>query len=104
MATCIRFDDKEKTILPFEEPREKSTPSTSTSKKAADYGNKRVEVFVNAEVAPDVLSAIGRLNLEATLYDSKGLGKEKQMVRGGRGTIESQATYSTRRTIVTIDI
>ena len=42
------------------------------------------------------------MNLEATLYDSKGFGKEKEKVRVGRGMSEAELSYSTRQTIVTI--
>jgi nitrogen regulatory protein PII len=63
---------------------------------------KRVEVFASSEKAAEVLAAIKDKGFEATLYDSKGYGEQKDRVRSGRGTSEAQLAYSTRRTIVTI--
>ena len=59
-------------------------------------------MFVSPELSHELVAAIRELEQEATLYDSKGLGKERQKVRGGRGLVESDSAYSTRRTIVTI--
>jgi nitrogen regulatory protein PII len=42
------------------------------------------------------------MNLEATLYDSKDFGKEKEKVRVGRGKSEAELSCSTGQTIVTI--
>lgn len=57
---------------------------------------------MSPEKAAMVLSAFKKLKLEATLYDSRGYGKERQMLTGGgrgTGTIELP---STRHTIMTI--
>jgi nitrogen regulatory protein PII len=65
-------------------------------------GKKRVEVFVNPEKAVLVLSAIKKMNLEATLYDSRGYGKERQVITGGgRGTGKIELP-STRHTVMII--
>lgn len=43
------------------------------------------------------------LNLQATFYESKGMGKgEKEILRSGRGTGTMKMPYSATRTIVTI--
>ena len=55
-----------------------------TQKREPVGGKKRVEVFVNPEKAVLVLAEIRKMNLEATLYDSRGYGKERQMITGGR--------------------
>jgi hypothetical protein len=48
------------------------------------------------------LAAIKKMNLEATLYDSRGHGKERQMITGGgRGTSKIKLP-STRHTVMTI--
>lgn len=61
-----------------------------------------MEVFVSPEKAALVLSAIKKMNLEATLYDSRGYGKERQMITGGgRGTGKIELP-STRHTVMTI--
>jgi len=59
-------------------------------------------VLVNPEKAVVVLSALKKMNLEATLYDSKGYGKERQLISGGgRGTTSIELP-STRHTVMTI--
>ncbi|HMH11058.1 MAG TPA: P-II family nitrogen regulator, partial [Candidatus Nitrosopolaris rasttigaisensis] len=71
-------------------------------KRQPEGGKKRVEVFVSPEKAALVLSAIKKMNLEATLYDSRGYGKERQMITGGgRGTGKIELP-STRHTVMTI--
>ena len=85
---------KDKTTLPFEVIKDESKEGK------VQAGLKRIEVFLGSGKADAVLSAIRNMNLEATLYDSKGFGKEK--VRVGRGMSEAELSYSTRQTIVTI--
>ena len=59
-------------------------------------------MFVSPEKAVLVLSVIKKMNLEATLYDSRGYGKERQMISGGgRGTGKIELP-STRHTVMTI--
>jgi len=50
-------------------------------------GKKRIEAFIISEKIDSVLSSLEALNLQATFYESRGMGKgEKEMVRSGRGT------------------
>jgi len=87
---------RDKSRLPFEVTRDRD------EKPEPEKGKKRVEVFVNPEKAVLVLSAIKKMNLEATLYDSRGYGKERQMITGGgRGTGRIELP-STRHTVMTI--
>jgi nitrogen regulatory protein P-II 1 len=59
-------------------------------------GKKRIEAFIISE-------KIEALNLQATFYESRGMGKgEKEMVRSGRGTGTIKMPCSNRRTVVTI--
>jgi hypothetical protein len=90
---------RDKSRLPFEVTRDLEIEA---QKREPQEGKKRVEVFVNPEKAVLVLSAIKKLNLEATLYDSRGYGKERQMITGGgRGTSKIELP-STRHTVMTI--
>jgi nitrogen regulatory protein PII len=58
---------------------------------------------VNPDKAVLVLAAIKKMNLEATLYDSRGYGKERQMITGGgRGTGRIELP-STRHTVTIVD-
>jgi nitrogen regulatory protein PII len=64
---------------------------------------KRIEAFIISEKIDSVLSSLESLNLQATFYESKGMGKgEKETVRSGRGTGTMKMPYSTRRTVVSI--
>ena len=88
---------RDKSRLPFE-----VTGDQEKEAQKREGGKKKVEVFVNPEKAVLVLSAIKKMNLEATLYDSRGYGKERQMITGGgRGTGRIELP-STRHTVMTI--
>jgi nitrogen regulatory protein PII len=90
---------RDKSRLPFEVTEGQEIKA---QKREPIGGKKRVEVFVNPEKAVLVLSAIKKLNLEATLYDSRGYGKERQIITGGgRGTGKIELP-STRHTVMTI--
>ena len=66
-------------------------------------GKKRIEAFIISEKIDSVLASLETLNLQATFYESRGMGKgEKEMVRSGRGTGTIKMPYSNRRTVVTI--
>ncbi|MDQ6862476.1 MAG: hypothetical protein M3044_01500 [Thermoproteota archaeon] len=89
---------RDKSRLPFEVARDQEREA----KRETEGGKKRVEVFVSPEKAVLVLSVIKKMNLEATLYDSRGYGKERQMITGGgRGTGKIELP-STRHTVMTI--
>jgi nitrogen regulatory protein PII len=64
---------------------------------------KRIEAFILSEKTDSVLSTLEALNLQATFYGSKGMGKgEKYMVSYGRGAGSTKTSYSNRSTVVTI--
>jgi nitrogen regulatory protein PII len=72
-------------------------------KEKKDVRKKRVEAFIISDKIDSVLSALESLNLQATFYESRGMGKgEKETVRSGRGTGTIRMPYSTRRNVVTI--
>jgi nitrogen regulatory protein PII len=64
---------------------------------------KRIEAFILSEKTDSVLSSLEALNLQATFYGSKGMGKgEKYMVTYGLGAGTAKTSYSNRSTVVTI--
>ena len=64
---------------------------------------KRVEAFILSEKTESVLASLEALNLQATFYGSKGMGKgEKYMVTYGMGAGTAKTSYSNRSTVVTI--
>ena len=66
---------------------------------------KRVEAFIATEKTDKVLSALEALNLQATFYESKGMGKgEKYRLSYGRGAGTTKMSYSQRNTVVTIGV
>jgi nitrogen regulatory protein PII len=90
----------DKSRLPFEVTRDEG--KATAQQRQTQIGKKRIEVFVSPDKAVMVLSAIKKLNLEATVYDSKGYGMERHFVTaGGRGTGRIELP-STRHTVVTI--
>jgi nitrogen regulatory protein PII len=64
---------------------------------------KRIEAFIASEKTPYVLSALDGLGLQATFFDSKGMGKgEKYTVSYGKGSGTQKMAYSTRSIVVSI--
>jgi hypothetical protein len=58
---------------------------------------KRVEAFILSEKTSSVLSTLETLNLQATFYGSKGMGKgEKYMISYGMGAGTTKTSYSNR--------
>ena len=71
--------------------------STTTSRK------KRIEAIIPSEKTDSVLSALESMNIQATFYESKGMGKgAKYMISYGKGGKTTKMPYSTRHTVVTI--
>jgi nitrogen regulatory protein PII len=64
---------------------------------------KRIEAFIASEKTPYVLSALETLGLQATFYESKGMGKgEKYTVSYGKGSGTQRMAYSSRTIIISI--
>ncbi|MFZ0357015.1 MAG: hypothetical protein WAL53_02665, partial [Nitrososphaeraceae archaeon] len=70
---------KDNTTLPFE-----VTYAKMPGKEPRTM--KRLAVLVKAENVSDIISSLKELNLEATVYDVKGVTKDKERVASGRGS------------------
>ena len=93
---------RDKSRLPFEVTKDEGKQLKQKDRTHEDDGKKRIEVLVNPEKAVAVLSVLKKMNLEATVYDSKGYGKERQLISGGgRGTTSIELP-STRHTVMTM--
>ena len=63
---------------------------------------KRLAVLVKAENVRDIISSLKDLNLEATIYDVKGVTKDKERVASGRGSGTVELTYNSRKVVATV--
>jgi nitrogen regulatory protein PII len=86
---------KDNTTLPFE-----VTYAEMPGKESRTM--KRLAVLVKAENVSDILSSLKELNLEATIYDVKGVTKDKETVASGRGSGTVELTYNSRKVIATV--
>lgn len=86
---------KDTTTLPFE-----VTYAEMPGKESRTM--KRLAVLVKAENVSDILSSLKELNLEATIYDVKGVTKDKETVASGRGSGTVELTYNSRKVIATV--
>jgi nitrogen regulatory protein PII len=86
---------KDNTTLPFE-----VTYAEMPGKESRTM--KRLAVLVKAENVSDILSSLKELNLEATIYDVKGVTKDKERVASGRGSGTVELTYNSRKVIATV--
>src|SRR5512133_3662144 len=86
---------RDKMNLPF-----KMNYSEMPSKKSKNM--KRLAVIVKPEKLDGIISSIREMGLEATIYDVKGAGKEKERVASGRGSGTSELAYNTRKIIATV--
>ena len=51
----------------------------------------------------DITSPLKEMGLEATIYDVRGVGKEKgERVASGRGSGTSEQAYATRKVVATV--
>lgn len=63
---------------------------------------KRIAVNIRPERLDGVIATLRSLNLEATIYDVKGAGKEKERITSGRGMGTTELGYTTRKLVATI--
>ena len=81
--------------LPFE-------VSYSEKPSKQSKGLKRLAVIVKPENVDAMISTLRELGLEATVYDVKGTGKEKQRVASGRGSGTFESAYTSRKVVATV--
>ena len=86
---------KDKMDLPFE-----VTYSEKPSKKSKNM--KRLAVLLKPETVDSIIAEIKGMGLEATIYDVKGAGKEKERVTSGRGMGTVELAYTTRKVVATV--
>jgi nitrogen regulatory protein PII len=86
---------KDDTTLPFEVTYAEMPGNESRTMK-------RLAVLVKAENVSDILSSLKELNLEATIYDVKGVTKDKETVASGRGSGTVELSYNSRKVIATV--
>jgi nitrogen regulatory protein PII len=63
---------------------------------------KRLAVIVKPQNVQEITSSIKEMGLEATIYDVKGTGKDKERIASGRGSGTSELAYTTRKVIATV--
>ena len=81
--------------LPFEVAY--SAKPSKTSKKM-----KRLAVLLRPENVDSVIAELKASGLEATIYDVKGAGKEKERVTASRGMGTIELAYTTRKVVATV--
>ena len=86
---------KDNTTLPFE-VKYTETPGEKSRTM------KRLAVLVKAENVREIISSLKELNLEATIYDVKGVTKDKERVASGRGSGTVELTYNSRKVVATV--
>jgi nitrogen regulatory protein PII len=85
----------DKATLPFE--------VTYSEKPGVDSKSmKRLAVIVKPQNVQEITSSIKEMGLEATIYDVKGTGKDKERIASGRGSGTSELAYTTRKVIATV--
>jgi nitrogen regulatory protein PII len=87
------------------------TSNTTTLPFEVSYGEmpakksrtmKRLAVLVKPENVNEILSSLKDLKLEATIYDVKGVTKDKERVASGRGSGTVELAYNTRKIVATV--
>jgi nitrogen regulatory protein PII len=88
---------KDKSTLPFEVRYAEMPGKEAPGKKST---MKRLAVLVKPENVGDIISSLK--GLEATIYDVKGVSKDKERVASGRGSGTVELAYNTRKVIATV--
>jgi nitrogen regulatory protein PII len=85
----------DKARLPFE--------VTYSEKPGVDSKSmKRLADIVKPQNVEEITSSIKEMGLEATIYDVKGTGKDKEKIASGRGSGTSELAYTTRKVVATV--
>jgi nitrogen regulatory protein PII len=86
---------REKVTLPFE-----VTYSQKPSEKSKNM--KRLAFVIKPENLDDIISSLSEMGLEATIYDVRSVGKDRERVTSGRGSSTSDLGYTTRKVVATV--
>ena len=86
---------EDNTTLPFEVTYAQKPGNESRTMK-------RLAVLVKSENVSDIISSLKELNLEATIYDVKGVTKDKERVASGRGSGTVELAFNSRKVIATV--
>jgi nitrogen regulatory protein PII len=85
----------DKATLPFE--------VTYSEKPGVDSKSmKRLAIIVKPQNVQEITASIKEMGLEATIYDVKGTGKDKERIASGRGSGTSELAYNTRKVVATV--
>lgn len=96
--------NEESSSLPFEVGVQKEANKDSDKgHKHTTTSRKRIEAIIPSEKTDSVLSTLESMKIQATFYESKGMGKgEKYMISYGKGGRTTKMPYSIKHTVVTI--
>jgi len=86
---------RDKMSLPFE-----VTYSEKPGKKSRSM--KRLAVILKPENVDGIIASLKSSGLDATIYDVKGAGKEKERVSTSRGMGTMELAYTTRKLVATV--
>jgi nitrogen regulatory protein PII len=95
--------NEKSSTLPYEVRVRKEGDENSVKDNKGIRNKKRIEAIIPSEKTDSVLSTLESMNIQATFYESKGMGKgEKYMISYGKGGKTTKMPYSIRHTVVTI--
>ena len=86
---------REKITLPFE-----VTYSQKPSEKSKNM--KRLAFVIKPENLDGIILSLKEMGLEATIYDVRSVGKDRERVTSGRGSGTSDLGYTTRKVVATV--
>jgi nitrogen regulatory protein PII len=96
-TSTIQKMAKDNSTLPFEVRYAEMPGKEAPGKKST---MKRLAVLVKPENVGDIISSLK--GLEATIYDVKGVSKDKERVASGRGSGTVELAYNTRKVVATV--
>ncbi len=89
--------------LPYEVKVQKERENAKDHNNTITNKKKRIEAIIPSEKTDSVVSTLESMNIQATFYESKGMGKgEKYMISYGKGGKTTKMPYSIKHTVVTI--
>ena len=100
----MEMNEKKSSSLPYEvKGRKEGEEKSARDNDSTIRKKKRIEAIIPSEKTDSVLSTLESMNIQATFYESKGMGKgEKYMISYGKGGKTTKMPYSIKHTVVTI--